>query len=280
MHNRPVSTGLFFCYAAGQEENTMSVTFAELYTMLQARPARPDTPARSPGFLTEEEKRLWLHLFNWRGSKAVAHPRQVFYASAYGAAQAVATQGIVAQMAGGEHAATRLGALTNSDVRVYEMDLTAVCKALNENEAAHAISYGLLAVEEGTDLLLLGTLSAGAADAIAALHEKMKRAKAEDVFALFAASGGTDLCAALGAAMAARMASVPVIADKELAALLTASMALLCGKDADESPVMAAWEETLRYDAALQPLMSWHHLKGLLALLPARANLTTLSHAA
>lgn len=257
----------------------MSVTFAELHAMLRARPQRPGAPVKSPAFLAPDENRLWTHLMTWRNNKAVAHPRQVFYAASYGTEQANLTRNAVAQMARGEHPATHLGALANSDVRVYEMDLDTSHAALSENEAAHAISYGLLAVEEGTDLLLLGTLSAGAANAVAALNEKMMHAKVADVFALFAASGGVDLCAALGAAMAARMANVPVIVDQDLAGLLHAALCLLCD-GADESPVAAAWEGALRFDAAVQPLMSWHHLKGLIALMPARPALTTLSHAA
>jgi hypothetical protein len=257
----------------------MSVTFAELHTMMQARPKRPGAPVKSPAFLAPDENRLWTHLMTWRNNKPVAHPRQVFYAASYGAEQATLTRKAVTQMSKGEHPATHLGALTNSDVRVYEMDLDASYAALSENEAAHAVSYGLLAVEEGTDLLLLGTLSVGAAEAITALNKKIGQAKAENVFVLFAASGGVDLCAALGAAMAARMANVPVIADQALANLLHAAISLLCD-NADESPVIAAWEGALRFDAAVQPLMSWHHLKGLIALMPARPALTTLSHAA
>lgn len=258
----------------------MSVTFAELHTMLAARPARGTAPNKAPDFLNEDEHRLWQYLAEWRGGKAVLHPRQVFYAASYGTQAAETTKKYVAQMAQGEHAATRLGALGNCDVRVYEMDLSTATASLNENAAAHAISYGLLAVEEGVDLLLLGTLSAGAEKIMTELNEKLQQAKSSDVFRLFATTGGVDLCATLGAALSARMALVPVIADTQLAAILHRAISLLCEGNENESPVAAALPDTKRFDAALQPLATWHHFQGLMALVPARPALTTLSHAA
>ena len=258
----------------------MSVTFAELHAMLAARPVRGTAPDKAPDFLNEDERRLWRHLAEWRGGKAVSHPRQVFYAASYGAQHGENTKKYVAQMAQGEHAATRLGALGNCDVRVYEMDLSTPAAPLNESAAAHAISYGLLAVEEGIDLLLLATLSAGATETMAELNEKLQQAKSSDVFQLFAATGGVDLCAALGAVLSARMALVPVIADTQLAAILHRAISLLCDGNENESPIAVSLPDTKRFDPALQPLASWHHFQGLVALMPARPALTTLSHAA
>ena len=259
----------------------MSITFAELHTMLAARPVRGTAPNKAPDFLNDTERPLWQHLAEWRGGKAVTHPRQVFYAASYRTQTAEVTKKYVAQMAQGEHAATRLGALGNCDVRVYEMDLNMPCAAaLNESTAAHAISYGLLAVEEGIDLLLLGTLSAGAEKIMTELNEKLQQAKAADVLQLFAAMGGVDLCAALGAALSARMALVPVIADNQLTAILHRAISLLCDGNENESPVVAALPDTERFDAPLQPLATWYHVQGLMALVPARPVLTTLSHAA
>lgn len=234
----------------------------------------------APDFLNGDESHLWQHLANWRGGKAVTHPRKVFYVASYGAQAAETTKKYAAQMAQGEHAATRLGALGNCDVRVYEMDLDKPAAPLNENTAAHAISYGLLAVEEGIDLLLLGTLSAGAEKTMIELNEKLQQAKTADVLPLFAVSGGVDLCAALGAALSARMALVPVIADQSLAAILHRAVSLLCDGNENESPVAVALPDTKRFDASLQSLATWHHFKGLMALAPARPALTTLSHAA
>lgn len=260
----------------------MSVTFAELTAMLAQRPLRTDAPAfQSPVAYDGDEHAALAHVAYWQNKKfpALARPRLALYASAYSPESAARTQQHLQALAQGAHAVTRLASLCNSDVRVYEMDLThTVLKPLSETEAAHAISYGLMAAEEGIDLVLLDLLSDGHEAVLHQLLESLQHTTATDVFPLFAATGAVDLCAALGAALGARMGGVAVMASPPLAALLQRAFALLCN---DERQHIMSPTATFAHHAPLvQPLLALHRLQALMALAPVNPALTTLSAAA
>ena len=186
-------------------------------------------------------------------------PRVAVFAGNHGvAAQGVSAYppSVTAQMvrnfiAGGA-AVNQLTAQIDGDLRVYEMDLEHPTQdftqgpAMDEERCARAMAYGMMAVEQGIDLLCLGemgianttsaaalslALFGGAASdwvgpgtgvAGEALQRKIdvvaqgvaaNRAALGDPLQVLAALGGEELAAIAGAILAARLARVPVLLD-------------------------------------------------------------------
>ncbi len=169
--------------------------------------------------------------------------------SAYPAA--VTAQMVQNFIAGGA-AVNQLCRIVDADLRVYEMNLDTPTgdivdgPAMSEEECAHAIAYGMMAVEPGIDALAIGemgiantTVAAAlclglfggdAADwtgpgtgvAGAALDRKREvvaaavarhRPAAGDPFDVLCGLGGLEFAAMAGAILAARMGRVPVVLD-------------------------------------------------------------------
>jgi nicotinate-nucleotide--dimethylbenzimidazole phosphoribosyltransferase len=152
----------------------------------------------------------------------------------------------------GGAAVNQLCTAFDAELRVYEMALErptadfAAGAAMDEEECARAVAYGMMAVEPGIDLLCLGEMGianttsasalcvglfggagsdwvgpgtgvAGSAlarkieavEIAAKLHFSQKRAPLD----LLARVGGFELAALVGAILAARLARVPVLLD-------------------------------------------------------------------
>jgi nicotinate-nucleotide--dimethylbenzimidazole phosphoribosyltransferase len=152
----------------------------------------------------------------------------------------------------GGAAVNQLCKVFDSDLRVYELALDQPTNdftqgpAMTEADCAHAMAYGMMAVEPGLDVLCLGEMGIGNTTSASALslalfggnakdwvgsgtgissdsldnkikivqqacelHKNMKG----DPLAIFAALGGLELAAIAGAILAARLARVPVVLD-------------------------------------------------------------------
>lgn len=130
----------------------------------------------------------------------------------------------------------------DADLRVYELDIdhpsadTTQGPAMAEPECARAMAYGMMAVEQGLEILCLGDMSVGADSAAASLGLALlggdaaawcaNSREAALIAAAFAANvgegdsfdwlrklGGHDIAALAGAILAARMARLPVVLD-------------------------------------------------------------------
>jgi nicotinate-nucleotide--dimethylbenzimidazole phosphoribosyltransferase len=214
-------------------------------------------PAGSLGRL--EELVQWLATWQGRHPPQVEHLHTAVFAGNHGVAdqgvsaypQAV-TQQMVLNFIDGGAAINQLCGLVDADLRVYELALDEPTRdftqapAMDEEDCARAIAYGMAAVETGVDVLALGemgianTTSAAAlclglfggeagdwvgrgtgiddaalqckTDAVArgvALH----RDRLDDPFEVLRCLGGLELAAIVGAVMAARMARIPVVLD-------------------------------------------------------------------
>lgn len=152
----------------------------------------------------------------------------------------------------GGAAVNQLCALMDAELKVYEMALDQptgdilVEAAMSESECARSIAYGMIAVEEGLDVICLGEMGIGnttIASAIclalfggtgkdwtgpgtgvseAQLEQKSKVvaksvARKKDLLVepleVLCQLGGREIAAIVGAIMAARMARVPVVLD-------------------------------------------------------------------
>lgn len=246
-------------------------SFAEILTLLPELPG-PDEDAaaaararqaeltKPPGSLGRLEGVVaWLAAWQGRHPPRLERPRVALFAGNHGVVrQGVSAypQEVTAQMvrnftAGGA-AINQLCRLADAELRVHEMALEEPTAdftegpALEEEECAHAIAYGMMAVEPGVDLLALGEMGIGnttsaaalclllqggqAQDwtgegagittagkarkiaAVAAAGARHEAARAEPLRAL-AAVGGRELAAIVGAILAARLARTPVLLD-------------------------------------------------------------------
>jgi nicotinate-nucleotide--dimethylbenzimidazole phosphoribosyltransferase len=159
---------------------------------------------------------------------------------------------MVQNFVAGGAAVNQLCQIFDADLRVYEMSLDEPTAdftqgpAMNDEECALALAYGMMAVEPGIDLLAVGemgianTASAAAlacalwggdakdwvgpgtgvagatlANKIAVVQRavELHRPEAGDPFDLLRRLGGRELAAIVGAVMAARQARVPVLLD-------------------------------------------------------------------
>jgi nicotinate-nucleotide--dimethylbenzimidazole phosphoribosyltransferase len=162
------------------------------------------------------------------------------------------TAQMVQNFISGGAAVNQLCRVVDADLRVYEMALEQPtadfcdAPAMSEEECARAMAYGMMAVEPGIDVLALGEMGIGnttsaaalcpalfggtGADwagpgtgvAGAALRRKIAvidaalerhRPALGDPFDALRRLGGLEFAAVVGAAMAARMARVPVLLD-------------------------------------------------------------------
>jgi len=214
-------------------------------------------PAGALGRL--EELSHWLATWQARHPPRVDHPRTCVFAGNHGVAArgvsaypAAVTAQMVQNFIAGGAAVNQLCRVVDADLRVYEMNLDRPTAdfvdgpAMSEGECATAMSYGMMAVEPGIDVLALGEMGianttaaaalclglfggtaedwtgpgtgvAGAALAakreVVAAAAARHRAETADPFELLCRLGGLELAAIAGAVLAARMGRVPVVLD-------------------------------------------------------------------
>lgn len=227
-------------------------------TLAAAREAQLTKPAGALGRL--EEIGAWLASWQGHHPPALDRARIAVFAGNHGvAARGVSayppevTTQMVANFVSGGAAVNQLCRSADAELRVYEMALEEPTAdftegaAMSEADCAIAMSYGMMAVEPGLDLIGLGemgianTTSAAALAAllfggdgrgwagpgtgvagpalgrkIAAIDAGLARhrdAAAGDPLTALACLGGRELAAIAGAIIAARMARTPVLLD-------------------------------------------------------------------
>lgn len=223
-----------------------------------ARDASLTKPAGALGRL--EELAFWMAEWQGRSPPQLRRPRVAVFAANHGVAArgvsaypAEVTAQMVRNFVAGGAAVNQICRGVDADLRVYEMALETptldftTAPAMDDAECARAMAYGMMAVEQGVDLIALGEMGIAnttcgaalchalfggtAADwtgpgtgvagpqleakraAVAAgvaLHEE---AAAGDGLEILRRLGGFELAAIAGAVIAARFARVPVLLD-------------------------------------------------------------------
>lgn len=214
-------------------------------------------PAGSLGRL--EEIAQWMATWQGQHPAEVRRPRVAVFAGNHGVAArgvsaypAEVTAQMVANFQNGGAAVNQLCEVADADLRVYELDLDNPTAdftqgpAMGEEECCRAMAYGMMAVEQGVQLLALGEMGIGNSTAAAAIccalfggeardwvgrgtgvdDEGLARKVAaieaglaanpqakDDAFEALRCFGGYELAAIAGAILAARMARVPVLLD-------------------------------------------------------------------
>jgi len=221
-----------------------------------AREARLTKPAGALGRL--EELAAWMAAWQDRHPPRLRRPRVAVFAGNHGVAArgvsaypAEVTRQMVANFVSGGAAVNQICRSVDADLRVYELSLEAPTAdfvsgpAMDDAECARAMAYGMMAVEQGIDLIALGemgianTTSASAlclalfggdaadwtgpgtgvaGDSLARKREAVAagaalHAGSGDGLELLRRLGGFEFAAIAGAVVAARFARVPVLLD-------------------------------------------------------------------
>jgi nicotinate-nucleotide--dimethylbenzimidazole phosphoribosyltransferase len=221
-----------------------------------AREATLTKPAGALGRL--EELAAWMATWQDRHPPSLRRPRVAVFAGNHGvAARGVSayppevTAEMVRNFVAGGGAVNQICRSVDADLRVYELALEVPTAdfttgpAMAEDDCARAMAYGMMAVEQGIDLIALGEMGIGNTTAAAALCLALfggtaddwtgpgtgvagaRRAAKRDIVAAGAARhagagdgletlrrlGGFEFAALAGAVIAARVARVPVLLD-------------------------------------------------------------------
>jgi nicotinate-nucleotide--dimethylbenzimidazole phosphoribosyltransferase len=253
-------------------ENPATVRFEEIRDLIKTLPG-PDLEAgtacierdrqltKPPGSLGELERLAhWVACWQHRHPPEIRHPRTAVFAANHGVAVARpvsafpvdVTKQMVANFQNGGAAVNQLCHLVDSDLRVYEMNLDNPTAdftqgpAMSEDECAHAMAYGMMAVEQGVSIICLGEMGIGNTTSASALCTELfggdaedwvgpgtgvgadglsikattvrdgiaaNRSEMTDPLHVLRCLGGLELSAIVGAILAARLARVPVILD-------------------------------------------------------------------
>jgi nicotinate-nucleotide--dimethylbenzimidazole phosphoribosyltransferase len=248
-----------------------AATFDEMRRLLRTLPG-PDLDAGTAAAVRErdltkpagslgrlEELTQWLSTWQGKHPPVVDHPRTAVFAGNHG----VAVQGVsayppavTAQMVqnfiNGGAAVNQLVGVIDGDLRVYELALEqptrdfTIAPAMDEEQCAKAMAYGMMAVEPGLDVLALGEMGIANTTAAAAVCHALYGGEAQDwvgpgtgvqgeqlarkaeVVAravalhqpvmtdgleILRCVGGLELAAIAGAILAARLARTPVVLD-------------------------------------------------------------------
>ena len=218
-------------------QNLPSVDLAEISHMVKdVLPLMPPVTAGGDKLGKHAETWRWLASAQYRDKPDIRHPRIALFMAPHGAYPEKQTTlpEQLKQLHAGTHALSPLAQDANADLQVYEMAMESAppdfrhAQALKNPEAAHAASYGLMAVQPGIDLLVLAALNPAAENAGEKIIELLQ-AGTEPMTALTQA-GGLDIAAIMGAIIAARLAHIPVLLDGRAA---VAAAAIVAGLRAD-----------------------------------------------
>ena len=243
----------------------MPVNFTEIRALAARLPDRDDEAATAAATrlarITAREGTLdaladaavWLA--GWQGKMPpdLRRPRLALFAAGHGHALRPELDGAtpvverIADFTHGEAAAKRLAGALDAELKVYDLAAdqpggdAANGPSLTETDAAHAMAYGMMAVEPGLSVLSIGSLAPAAgrlptlallailldldpaglaigaeADWLAASIAR-HRDRQTDPLGLLAAIGGREHAAMLGALLAARLAKLPTILEDRAA---------------------------------------------------------------
>lgn len=248
-----------------------AVSFAEIRHLILHLPrldpvVLPDMP--SCGKLAE-----WIDwLARAQGGKpTLQRMRLAIYAGAHGCAvnSAQETRAQLEALTPETSPLVRVVQAADADLRVYELDLDSPTAdfrqgaALTEEAVAHAMAYGMMAVEPGLHLLALAGFGVGGEEAYAALREALHTS--DTPLEALAQYGGVEVCAIVGALLAARLAKVPVLLDGGAAAMAAEIVAKL-SRDALSHCASAQAMDSEVTGIGLASALSLSRLKGVVAL--------------
>lgn len=205
-----------------------TLNFEEIAAMIEHSPAPRSNCYQMKGGVKPPYGDILNHLGKWQTREGVlpslARPRVCLFAASHGVAEdsVTMTKARIVESAHGKAVINGLCELADAELRVYELDVENPTKDINETdamdeaEAVRAIAYGMMAVEPGIDVIVLGSVGEGvdiASQKIVQTFNRKSKPSILGVLHVLRAQGGYDLCAMLGASIAARMAGIPILID-------------------------------------------------------------------
>jgi len=181
---------------------------------LEALTALSERMVKTPDAVLTRLQSIAEQATRWgTGENDMRRPRVAVYLAGYDGLQGdQAALDRVQALADGTDPLNGLCQSVDSDLRLYELAPELPTNGLSEEEAAHAISYGMMAVEAGVDALSIASFSKGAETAAEKILSTLKTTD-DDSLDLLCQHGGRDLAAMVGVLMAARLAKLPVVLE-------------------------------------------------------------------
>ncbi len=179
-----------------------------------------DTPSGS----SLSDTHGWLAAVQGKNNTEIKHPRIALFLSSY-TEDGQDMLKLLDDIRNPRHPLAALAAANNADLQVHELG-----RAVSEDDMLHAIAYGMMAAAPGIDLMTIALLNPAHEDVAQKLMSDMDAGT--DPLATLLASRNIDIAAALGAALAARLARIPVVADgKGAEALISMIQKLAPGRE-------------------------------------------------
>jgi hypothetical protein len=248
--------------------------FADITPLLAHLPAAPE-PLSSETLVAHLDRYsvkpgpllpLLLHLQRWQNKTPVlAHPRVCAFASHYASDTQHTTQQTINALQGEGHPLKKLAAILNADLRVYELDLAQTDR--NPAQAAQAMTYGMLAIEDKGDVVVIASLSDGVE--AAAQKTTIGTGSPDDILNALVSKLGLDFFAALGACLAARLAKQPVFVSGAFGVCLIDVLNHLAPQAADHLYLCETSELTQTLPPVFTPVHALQQTAFLLSFLPA-----------
>ncbi len=258
--------------AEHNHQPTDAISIHEIYNLVKALPKMdPVALPESDAFGRTGEWLLWMARAQGASPQA-ERVRLAIYAGAHGCAanSAEETRKRITPLTGSEDPVVRVLQQVDADLRLYELDLDTPTAdytkgpALELDAAAHAMAYGMMAVEPGLHLLALAGIGEGGEEAHKALLAALP--KSEDPLATLAQHGGVETCAMVGAILAARLAKVPVLLDGVAAEAAAAVLARMSAEATLHCASAKALEPDLTDKAGLAAALGLARLRALAQL--------------
>ena len=249
-----------------------------IFKQAEAHQAQLTKPLHSLGRL--EQLACWYDAVRGTHLAPLNHPRIAVFAANHGVAAnhqisafpTDVTAAMLENFQSGGAAINQIAGMLNADFYAYNLNLQqptedfTVQAAMKEQACAHAISYGMMAVDDKVDVVIPGEMGIGNSTAAAAIYHALYGGEAKDWVGrgtgvddtiyqqksiwwqklsrymvrilqalmrhlqILRHVGGFEICAILGCIIAARIANVAVILDGYIAC---AAAAILHKIDAD-----------------------------------------------
>jgi len=180
-----------------------AISFDEIRTLVKNDlPALQNTIA--PPAQLDEMAVLWSWMASAQGrdKPLLRHPRIALFATS-------AAQSALEDIRDGKHPLNPLAEEANADLQVYELGSRHAQP--DDNEIAHALAYGMMAVQPGIDLLVLAALDPAAEKSGDELVARLNNTEP------LSAIKTLDIAAMVGALVAARLAKTPVLLEGKAA---------------------------------------------------------------
>lgn len=167
--------------------------------------------------------RQWLSDVQGKAQPTTRHPRIALFISRHGIEVDMQEDlsALPAALSKPAHPLSAIAAEINADLQVYELDLENASGdplnggAMDEAAAMQALAYGMMAVQPGVDALVIALPNPAAQIAAQSVQSALNNGA--DALAALLQYGGFDIAAALGTAIAARLAKAPVLLDDSAA---------------------------------------------------------------